>query len=213
MRPYPAMNRLLLAIALACATVALLPAAPAGARHRRVAPAARVHAQPARARGTPQGRPGGIARPVLQRNPARTRARKAAAIRRYRRTLRRTRGRKAPLTPRRAKATVFSGINAPGISDTGSSPSDSTGAIGPAQYLEIVNGRISVYDRSSMVPAVSTADQDAFMGTPSGASGDPQIQWDPQSNRWYYLAYDAPPRLRRRFTSPSGGRRPPTRPI
>jgi hypothetical protein len=123
---------------------------------------------------------------VLSAHPRRDRARKARAARRYRRSLRRN-----PTRARRARATVFSGINAPGISDTTSSPPDSTGSIGPAHYVEFVNGRIAVYDRNTMTPVPNgTATIDDFVGLPGDDVGDPQVQWDPESSRWYYLTYD-----------------------
>lgn len=165
-----------------------MQAAPAAARGKAVPPAGLVQAKRATGmHGT--GRP--PARHVRYRHPAQLRRAKAAALRRYRRRLRKssTRGRAAPSRPLRPG--VFGGLNAPGIGFEGFSPSDSTGSIGPSNYVEIVNSRITVYDRSTL-GQVSTSSLDDFLGTPAGAAGDPQIQWDPQSSRWYYLAYEDP---------------------
>src|SRR5207245_1151723 len=64
--------------------------------------------------------------------------------------------------------------------------SDSTGAIGPNRYLEFVNYSYAIYDRSGhdihdgllsdLVP------EPPFLQNIT----DPQIMWDPGSNRFYY---------------------------
>jgi hypothetical protein len=80
----------------------------------------------------------------------------------------------------------------PGLDKTGMTaggfgftPPDSTGAIGPNNYVEMVNSRITVYDRSLNV--VSTSTLQSFIGQAAGVPlCDPQIQWDPAANRWLY---------------------------
>jgi len=130
-------------------------------------------------------------RPVLSAHPSRDRARKRAAERRYRRALRR--GRHGKATPTLRRIGVFGSLNTPGLSAGNASPSDSTGAIGPANYLEVVNSRVAVFDRNLLpVNASGQPDQaalDAFVNLPGWDVGDPQIQWDQQSQRWYYLTY------------------------
>ena len=96
-----------------------------------------------------------------------------------------------PATPSApASAALFNGLNQPGLSaaDEGSvaTPPDSTGAIGPTRYVELVNQMIGVYDRSNL-SLLSRTDLTSFVGAPAGVStSDPQIQWDPQANRWLY---------------------------
>jgi hypothetical protein len=68
-------------------------------------------------------------------------------------------------------------LNKPGLSDSRWAPSDSTGAIGPSHYLEMVNTKIGVYNRAGLS---LVAQAEGFI--------DPQIQWDPQAQRWFYLA-------------------------
>ncbi len=90
-----------------------------------------------------------------------------------------------PVAPR---VTTFNALNAAGIAagdnSTPSSPPDSTGAIGPNYYAEIVNSRLSVRSRTDL-SAVATTSLDDFIGAPSSISlCDPQIQWDPSSSRW-----------------------------
>lgn len=87
---------------------------------------------------------------------------------------------------------LFNNTNQAGISaaDEGAccTPPDSTGSIGPAHYLEIVNNLVRVYDRTTM-NRISDMDLASFTGTPSGLNtSDPQMQWDSQGNRWFYAA-------------------------
>jgi phosphodiesterase/alkaline phosphatase D-like protein len=97
-----------------------------------------------------------------------------------------------PSTSTPAAATLFNGLNSPGLSaaDEGNQPTppDSTGAIGPTRYMELVNQLVGVYDRSNLT-LLSSTDLGTFTAVPSGlATSDPQIQWDPQGNRWFYGA-------------------------
>jgi hypothetical protein len=64
-------------------------------------------------------------------------------------------------------------------------PPDSTGAVGPTNYVEMVNSRISVY--CLCFDPLSSATLDTFVGAPgTGPYCDPQIQWDPSANRWLF---------------------------
>ena len=97
-----------------------------------------------------------------------------------------------PAGPALSSAALFNGLNSPGLSaaDQGYQPTppDSTGAIGPTRYLEFVNNLVGVYDRSNL-SLVGSTDLGSFTFVPSGlATSDPQIQWDPQGNRWFYVA-------------------------
>ncbi|HEY6874890.1 MAG TPA: fibronectin type III domain-containing protein, partial [Candidatus Dormibacteraeota bacterium] len=91
-----------------------------------------------------------------------------------------------------SSASLYSGLNSPGLSaaDQGYQPTppDSTGAIGPTRYVEFVNNLIAVYDRSNLAK-LSSLDMATFTAVPSGLyTSDPQIQWDPLGNRWFYAA-------------------------
>jgi len=86
---------------------------------------------------------------------------------------------------------VFNGVNQPGISaaDEGycCTPPDSTGAVGPNNYVEFVNTTIRVYDRT--LNQLSQLDMASFVAAPTGLNvSDPQIQWDPRAGRWFYAA-------------------------
>lgn len=66
-------------------------------------------------------------------------------------------------------------------------PPDTTGAIGPSYYLEMVNSVVRPYSRTTLAP-LGIAQLDVFSG-PSGRSVfDPQVQWDQEANRWFYTA-------------------------
>jgi hypothetical protein len=75
-------------------------------------------------------------------------------------------------------------INKEGLKKERFTPSDSTGAIGPNHYVEMINSTIAVYDRSNL-QLVSSALLDN--GFTNGQFIDPQIQWDQQAQRWLYL--------------------------
>ena len=84
-------------------------------------------------------------------------------------------------------AGLFNNLNSPGLSQLTVAPPDSTGAIGPNNYVEMVNQQIGVYDRN--LNLISSTDNGSFTG--AGASltvTDPQIQWDGQSGHWLYAA-------------------------
>jgi hypothetical protein len=72
------------------------------------------------------------------------------------------------------------------IEDGTYTPPDSTGAIGPKHYVEMVNSAIAVYDRDNL-QLISKNRLD--MGFTNGGDRgfiDPQIQWDQQAGRWFY---------------------------
>ncbi len=82
-------------------------------------------------------------------------------------------------------------VNAPGLSadDEGrtSTPPDTTGAVGPLNYVEFVNRLVAVYDQT--LTLVSQLDLATFAGFPAGSNAfDPQILWDNVGNRWFYVA-------------------------
>lgn len=77
-----------------------------------------------------------------------------------------------------------------GINDPNSAPPDETSAVGTTRYVELVNSRFAIYDKTSNAP-LSTGTLHSLLGAPSGVDlFDPQIMWDAQTNRFYY-AMDA----------------------
>jgi hypothetical protein len=74
----------------------------------------------------------------------------------------------------------------------GGTPSDSTGAIGPTRYIELINVRYAIYDRTSNRP-IGTGTLNELAGEPPHPKADvfdPQIIWDPSTRRFYYVADD-----------------------
>lgn len=72
-----------------------------------------------------------------------------------------------------------------GVDDPNVAPSDSTGAIGPSRYVELVNEQFGIYDRTGA--AVSTGTLASLTGDSTGSLTDPQIIWDPATSRFYYV--------------------------
>ncbi len=79
---------------------------------------------------------------------------------------------------------LYNNLNKQGMfSDGSETPPDSTGAIGPNNYVEMDNSNIAVYDRT--LHLVSSASLDAFTG--SGLPFcDVQVQWDPAAQRFLF---------------------------
>ncbi|TMK80676.1 MAG: hypothetical protein E6G47_06355 [Actinobacteria bacterium] len=76
-----------------------------------------------------------------------------------------------------------------GVYDTSVSPPDSTGAIGPTRYIELVNDQFGIYDRTNNT-ALSSGTIATLTGDASGSLTDPQILWDPGTARFYYVVLD-----------------------
>jgi hypothetical protein len=84
-------------------------------------------------------------------------------------------------------SSFWNNLNKSGLSNSTVAPPDSTGAIGPNNYIEMVNQNIGVYDRS--LNLLSSTDNGTFTGAGSSLSvSDPQVQWDGQAGRWLYAA-------------------------
>jgi hypothetical protein len=79
-----------------------------------------------------------------------------------------------------------------GFFDTGGTPPDTTGSIGPDRYIEIINTDYAIYDRTGSL--LNSGGLDALTGIPTGFFGyaltDPQMMWDAKTQRFYYsVAY------------------------
>ena len=98
-----------------------------------------------------------------------------------------SRGQRGPLAvPHSPLAGIFHNANAPGLNQLTVAPPDSTGAIGPSNYVEMVNQQIGVYDRN--LNLLASSDNASFMGAGSLTVTDPQIQWDGGGGHWLYAA-------------------------
>ena len=82
-----------------------------------------------------------------------------------------------------------------GTYQTGLTPPDTTGAIGPDRYIETVNTQYAIYSRSGS--QVNSGSLGSLTGISGGLFGyslsDPQMMWDAKTQRFYYSAvyYDA----------------------
>src|SRR5262249_43737342 len=93
-----------------------------------------------------------------------------------------------------AAAAVFGSLNAGGLSaeaqiaagGVDNTPPDTTGAIGPNHYVEFVNSEVAAYARASLTIVGSPVDLSTFTG--GVAVCDPQIKYDPKTERWFYVA-------------------------
>lgn len=90
--------------------------------------------------------------------------------------------------------TVYIGVNFTGstLGQSGFTPPDTMGAVGPNHIVELINGRYAVYDRSGTFQAASSLDD---FWTHAGVSYgnftfDPRVLYDPFSSRWYATAVD-----------------------
>jgi hypothetical protein len=126
--------------------------------------------------------------PLREPNPAAYAAQKAAANAAAARIAQRASARtSAALAPTLLRS--FAGQH-----DPNAAPSDSTGAIGTTRYIELVNDKAAVYSRTSNTP---TASGSLFALTGCATTGcahddvfDPQIIWDPGTNRFFYATID-----------------------
>ena len=74
-----------------------------------------------------------------------------------------------------------------GIFSTSNTPPDTTGAIGPTRYIQLVNTRFGIYNRTSNTP-LSTGTLNSLAGISSTVfTTDPQVIWDPTTQRFYYV--------------------------
>ncbi len=75
-----------------------------------------------------------------------------------------------------------------GQSQADVTPPDPTGAIGPSRYVELINLRFGIYDRSGgLISGGTLAD---LTGVAADNLSDPQILWDPQTQHFYYVVLD-----------------------
>ena len=98
-----------------------------------------------------------------------------------------------------AGATVSSYANVSpsfqGTYQSGLTPPDTTGAIGPDRYVETVNTQYAIYSRTGT--KINSGSLSSLTGVPGGFFGyslsDPQMMWDAKTQRFYYSAvyYDA----------------------
>jgi hypothetical protein len=108
------------------------------------------------------------------------------------RSTRRAAGREAltapvsgPLSP-----SIISGRSWQGINSPHAAPPDETSAVGTTRYIELVNTKFAIYNKTSNSP-ISTGSINSLAGASSTDSVfDVQVIWDPTTHRFYYGADD-----------------------
>jgi hypothetical protein len=122
----------------------------------------------------------------LPADPAALAAAKAAADRAYEQAVRSGRLRRtgAESAPSRAPG-VIGGINFEGVFDPNVTPSDSTGAVGPTRYIETINDKFAIYNKTSSTP-IATGTLTDLWDSGAAITTDPQVIWDPRTKRFYY---------------------------
>lgn len=72
-------------------------------------------------------------------------------------------------------------------------PPDTMGAVGLTQYVQLLNGSFSVYDKATGALAAPRITDSAFWTSIGGGTtgGDPRLLFDRQTNRWLAVGFDA----------------------
>jgi PKD repeat protein len=190
--------------ALVVAAVVSATAAASGAASTATAAgrlsSQRLHAQPASSAHLGFSPRAHATMPLRVPNPKAYALAKAAAARGYRAWIARhpqSGGATVP-APRtaapsgpRPQAALFEGLNQGGMfgggENTSVTPPDTTGAIGPNDYIEIVNSEVAVYNRATL-GLVRSMSEESFANSTSTCDG--QIRWDQQAERWEYVVLD-----------------------
>ena len=92
--------------------------------------------------------------------------------------------------PARAAATKPKmAIGFKGMTDTSGDPPDTTGAIGPKSYIEAVNSEMGVFSKRGKLLGSHSFTETLGACQTSAVTceySDPQVLWDPQTQRFYY---------------------------
>jgi hypothetical protein len=87
------------------------------------------------------------------------------------------------------------------LTDTGSFPPDTMGAVGPSQFVTFVNGRLRSFTKAGVADGVLNADPDVFFAsvmTPVVSpvlfnfTSDPNVRYDRLTGRWVLTIIDVP---------------------
>ena len=101
----------------------------------------------------------------------------------------------------RADVTTQIGLNFIGATfgvDSAATPPDSNGVIGPAHFVEFINGRFAVFDKLTGVKALTITDLNFWKNagvtfTSNLRTTDPRVLYDPASSRWFASQVDFDP--------------------
>lgn len=90
-----------------------------------------------------------------------------------------------PKSPVVVNSLSFPGLNG-GTASTNSAPPDNEGAIGTTRYIQTINTAVAIYNRSTKALIAHGSLNQLARNAASVNSFDPQIIWDPTTNRFYY---------------------------
>ena len=97
-----------------------------------------------------------------------------------------------------AHTSVISGFEGTSDYDTralgiGLIPPDTMGAVGRTQYVELINGSFSVYNKATGLLEATRKTDSAFWQAAGGTNtgGDPRIRFDTETNRWIAVGFGA----------------------
>jgi hypothetical protein len=86
----------------------------------------------------------------------------------------------------RARPTILPPGDFAGQLDRTVTPSDSTGAVGPTRYVQLINRRFGIYPKGAVTP-IASGTLTTLAGVPAEVNAfDPQVIWDPTTDRFYY---------------------------
>lgn len=102
------------------------------------------------------------------------------------------------VAPLPAAVDIQLGLNFTGSTsgvDVFANPADANGAIGPAHYVEFINGRFAVYNKATGARLLGKSDEafwaDAGVALPGGFGvSDPRLIFDPTVGRWFAAQID-----------------------
>ncbi len=96
----------------------------------------------------------------------------------------------APLAARPRRLAPAIGRAWGGQANPGFAPSDSTGAVGNSRFIQLVNSKFAIYDKSDSAP-MSTGTLNTLAGASSADTlFDVQVIWDPTTKRFFYTMID-----------------------
>ncbi|HEY1332304.1 MAG TPA: hypothetical protein VGH10_12650 [Actinomycetota bacterium] len=179
------MRRLLLfASAFALAATLLIPS-PSAARGRYQVTRLHVHDAAATLRGRPNAAGEQVMTTGYVARPGATSAKSGSGRRGAALSAEPDAGQSGATTTTPATVLQWEGAH-----DTSVTPSQTAGAIGPTRYVQLVNSQYSIYDRSGVLRPSGSGSLATLTGVSSGDVSEPQVIWDPGTDRFYFVALD-----------------------
>ncbi|MHB8069279.1 MAG: hypothetical protein ACYDIC_15415 [Desulfobaccales bacterium] len=101
-------------------------------------------------------------------------------------------GRPTPAAPQgavsRAPVTTLVNFNGVNAATAGRYPPDTHGAAGRTYFAEVTNTHLDIYQKAAPNTLVKSISTEAWLGATPGYFANPQMIYDPVSDRWIFLA-------------------------